>query len=145
MIDYETFCKIREYREQRGLKVAQIARALDLDRRTVAKWIAEPRFRPRQSTARTSKLDPYKSQIRQWLEAHPYSAQQVFQRLREDGFEGSYSIVKDCVRIMRPRRAPAFLNRSFAPGECAQVDWGSYGTVAVGQTRRKLSLFVEYK
>jgi transcriptional regulator with XRE-family HTH domain len=38
MIDYETFCKIREYREQRGLKVAQIARALDLDRRTVAKW-----------------------------------------------------------------------------------------------------------
>ena len=79
MIDYETFCKIREYREQRGLKVAQIARALDLDRRTVAKWIAEPRFRPRQSTARTSKLDPYKSQIRQWLEAHPYSAQAMLQ------------------------------------------------------------------
>jgi transposase len=142
MIDYETFCKIREYREQRGLKVAQIARALDLDRRTVAKWIDEPRFRTRQSTARASKLDPYKSQIRQWLEAHPYSAQQVFQRLREDGFEGGYSIVKDYVRIVRPRRAPAFLTLSFAPGECAQVDWGSYGTVAVGQTRRKLSLFV---
>ena len=142
MIDYETFCKIREYREQRGLKVAQIARALDLDRRTVAKWIDEPRFRPRQSTARASKLDPFKSQIRQWLETHPYSAQQVFQRLREDGFDGGYSIVKDYVRIVRPRRAPAFLTLSFAPGECAQVDWGSYGTVAVGQTRRKLSLFV---
>ena len=142
MIDYETFCKIREYREQRGLKVAQIARALDLDRRTVAKWIDEPRFRPRQSTARASKLDPFKSQIRQWLENHPYSAQQVFQRLREDGFDGGYSIVKDYVRIVRPRRAPAFLTLSFAAGECAQVDWGSYGTVAVGETRRKLSLFV---
>jgi transposase len=142
MIDYETFCKIREYREQRGLKVAQIARALDLDRRTVAKWIDEPRFRPRQSTARASKLDPFKSQIRQWLENHPYSAQQVFQRLREDGFDGGYSIVKDYVRIVRPRRVPAFLTLSFAAGECAQVDWGSYGTVAVGETRRKLSLFV---
>jgi len=142
MIDYETFCKIREQHEQRGLKVERIARTLGLDRRTVAKWLAEPRFRPRQSTPRASKLDPYKSRIRQWLEAHHYSARQVFQRLREDGFEGSYTIVKDYVRIVRPRRAPAFLSLSFAPGECAQVDWGVYGTVAVGETRRKLSLFV---
>jgi transposase len=89
-----------------------------------------------------SKLDPYKSQIRQWLDSHPYSAQQVFQRLREDGFEGGYSLVKDYVRAVRPRRAPAFLTLSFAPGECAQVDWGAYGTVAVGETRRKLSFFV---
>ena len=118
MIDYETFCKIRDHREQRGLKVEQIAQALGLDRRTVAKWIAEPRFRPRQCTARASKLDPYKSQVRQWLEAHPYSARQVFQRLREDGFAGGYTIVKDYVRIVRPRRAPAFLTLSFAPGEC---------------------------
>jgi transposase len=142
MIDYETFCKIQDYHNQRGLKVAQIAQALGLDRRTAAKWIAEPRFRPRQSTARASKLDPYKSQIRQWLEAHPYSAQQVFQRLREDGFAGGYSIVKDYVRIVRPRRAPAFLTLAFAPGECAQVDWGEYGSVVVGETRRKLSFFV---
>ena len=27
-------------------------------------------------------------------------------------------------------------------GECAQVDWGAYGTVAVGNTRRRLSFFV---
>jgi len=142
MIDYETFCKIRDYREQRGLKVAQIAQALGLDQRTVAKWLAEPRFRPRRCASRASKLDPYKAQIRQWLEAHPYSAQQVFQRLREDGFKGSYTLVKDYVRTVRPRRAPAFLTLAFAPGECAQVDWGHYGTVAVGETRRKLSLFV---
>jgi transcriptional regulator with XRE-family HTH domain len=70
MIDYETFCKIHAYREQRGLKAAQIAQALGLDRRTVAKWLTEPRFRARQSTPRASKLDPYKSQVRQWLEAH---------------------------------------------------------------------------
>ena len=142
MIDYETFCKIRDHREQRGLKSEQIARALGLDRRTVAKWLLEPRFRPRLSTPRASKLDPYKSQIRQWLEAHPYSAQQVFQRLREDSFEGGYTIVKDYVRTVRARRAPAFLTLSFGPGECAQVDWGEYGSVAVGETRRKLSLFV---
>ena len=44
MIDYETFCKIRNEHEQQGLNAEQIARSLGLDRRTVAKWLAEPRF-----------------------------------------------------------------------------------------------------
>ncbi len=142
MIDYETFCKIREYYTQRGLKTEQIAQALGLDGRTVAKWIEEPRFRPRHAPARASKLDPFKAQIRQWLESHPYSAQQIFQRLREDGFDGGYTIVKEYVRTVRPRRAPAFLTLTFAPGECAQVDWGLWGSVAVGETRRKLAFFI---
>ncbi len=30
----------------------------------------------------------------------------------------------------------------FAAGECAQVDWGQYGSVPVGTTRRRLSFFV---
>jgi len=30
----------------------------------------------------------------------------------------------------------------FAPGECAQVDWGSFGSITVGSTRRRLSFFV---
>ena len=66
MIDYETFCKIRDAHEQQGLNAEQIARSLGLDRRTVAKWLAEPRFRARQSSVRASKLDPYKARIRQW-------------------------------------------------------------------------------
>ena len=142
MIDYETFCKIRDYRQQQGLKAEQIARELGLDGRTVARWIDEPRYRPKQSIQRASKLDPYKAQILQWLESHDYSAQQIFQRLQEDGFDGGYSIVKEYVRKVRPRHPPAFLTLSFAPGECAQVDWGSYGSVAVGESRRKLSFFV---
>ncbi len=142
MIDYETFCKIRDYHVQQGLKVGQIAQALGRDRRTVAKWIDEPLYRPRQSPPRPSKLDPYKPTILQWLEMHPYSAQQVFQRLRQDGFDGGPTIVRNYVRKVRPRPAPAFLTLSFAPGEAAQIDWGEYGSVSVGETRRKLSFFV---
>ena len=73
MIDYELYCKIRDYHQQQGLKVAQIARALVLDGRTVSRWLNEPRYRPKLSGPRASKLDPYKSQILQWLETHPYS------------------------------------------------------------------------
>ena len=39
-------------------------------------------------------------------------------------------------------RAPAFLTLVFAPGECAQVDWGCAGSMAIGSTRRRLSFFV---
>jgi len=46
------------------------------------------------------------------------------------------------VRTVRPKRQPAFLKLAFAPGECAQVDWGSFGSVPVGQTSRCLSFFV---
>jgi len=76
------------------------------------------------------------------LDKYPYSATQVFQRLREQGFAGGYSIVKAYVRTVRPKRQPAFLKLAFAPGECAQVDWGSFGSVPVGQTSRRLSFFV---
>ncbi|MCI0733509.1 MAG: hypothetical protein L0Y38_06770, partial [Methylococcaceae bacterium] len=51
----------------------------------------------------------------------PYSATQVFQRLREEAHTGGFSILKDYVRKVRPVRKPAFLTPSFEPGECARV------------------------
>ena len=42
------------------------------------------------------------------LETHPYSARQIFQRLREDGFHGGYSTVKAYVRTVRPARRRPF-------------------------------------
>jgi transposase len=66
----------------------------------------------------------------------------VYLRLQEAGFRGGMSIVKEYVRQIRPPRTPAFLTLSFAPGECAQVDWGQFGSINVGNTRRRLSFFV---
>ena len=94
------------------------------------------------SSPRPSKLDPFKPQIIRWLETHPYTATQIFLRLRESGYNGGITIVKDYVHHVRPPRAQAFLTLAFAPGECAQVDWGQFGSIAVGNTQRRLSFFV---
>ncbi len=142
MISYETYCKIRDYHERERLTIAQTARALGVHAQTVAKWVKRSQFRARQSAPRTSRLDPFKAQIVRLLETHPYSAQQIFQRLREEGFEGGFTILKDYVRKVRPVRRQAFLKLSFAPGECAQLDWGEYGSIGVGSTRRRLSFFI---
>jgi transposase len=142
MIKYELYCKIKDCHERQGLTVAQTARALGLHEQTVVKWLACEQFHPRQSAPRSSRLDPFKDQVIRLLETHPYSAQQIYQRLREGGFEGGFTIVKDYVRRVRPVRREAFLKLSFAPGEAAQVDWGEYGSIGVGSTRRRLSFFV---
>lgn len=142
MITYELFCRLHDYADRQGLTAAQIARETGLDPKTVAKWLKTPTFQARPRAARTSKLDPYKSLIVRWLDTHPYSAKQVFQRLQAENYAGGYSTVKDYVRQIRPVRRPAFLTLTFAPGECAQIDWGEYGSVKVGSTRRRLSFFV---
>jgi transposase len=142
MIDYHRFCQIKHLQVHQGLNASQIARELALDPRTVAYWLAQEHFRPRTPRPHTSKLDPFKAQIARLLERYPYSAAQIFQRLREQGFAGGYSLVKAYVRTVRPKRQPAFLKLAFAPGECAQVDWGIFGSVSVGQTQRRLSFFV---
>ena len=142
MIDYELYCKLRHLKDHEGLSARQIAGELAMDPRTVVKWLARERFCQRKAVPRSSKLDPFKAEITRLLDSHAFSAVQILMRIREQGYAGGYSIVKDYVRAIRPSKRPAYLTLAFAPGECAQVDWGSYGSVAVGNTRRRLSFFV---
>ena len=142
MIDYETYARIRDCRDRQGLTITQIASTLGLHRETVAKWLARPRFERPHPPKRSSLLDPFKGLITRLLDSHPYSAQQIFQRLREEGYGGGITILRDYVRRIRPPKLPVYLKLHFAPGECAQVDWGVFGSVAVHNTRRRLSFFV---
>ena len=142
MIDYETFQKIRQCCERDGLSIAQTAGLLGLDERTVAKWSVSARYQSRESIRRSSKLDAFRPEIVRLLHQHPYSAQQIFQRLRESGYTGGHTILKELIRQLRPPATAAYLTLQFLPGQCAQVDWGSAGWMPVGATRRRLSFFV---
>lgn len=143
MIGYERYCQIKAA-AARGDNVTQIAAQLGLHRQSVAHWLKRDRYERSQGAqkSRRSKLDLYRPVIVRLLDAHPLSAMQVWHRLQAQGYQGGYSIVKDYVRRIRPPRTEAFLTLSFAPGQCAQVDWGSFGQVEVDGTRRALSFFV---
>src|SRR5881394_307438 len=78
MIDYQTFCQLRQLYDEKGLKISQIAAVLQLDLKTVEKWVDQPTYHPRQGTKRASKLDSFKGQIAALLERHPYTAQLHF-------------------------------------------------------------------
>ena len=141
MIDYATYCRIRSLHQEEKLRVGQIATQLQLDQKTVRHWLRHDYHQaPRPN--RTSRLDPYKPRIKAWLEAHDLSAQQILQRLREEGLQIGYTVVREYVRRVRPKPVKAFLSLHFCPGECLQVDWGSWGFIPIGSTRRRLSFFV---
>jgi transposase len=142
MIDYPTYCQIRHLALEKKLTNRQIARELKLNRKTVRQWVERESFQKAPPPQRASKLDPFKGEIVRLLERHRYSAQQILQQIKERGYEGRYTIVKAFVRQVRPAPKPAFLTLHFAPGECAQVDWGCAGSVPVGSTQRRLSFFV---
>lgn len=55
--------------------------------------------------------------ITRLLDTHPYSAQQIFQRLREDGYSGGLTILRDYVRCIRPTKRPVYLKLHFAAGK----------------------------
>jgi transposase len=142
MIDYQTYCQIRQLYTEKKLGFRQIARELKVDLKTVRKWARRESFQKASYPKRQSKLDSFKGEIVRLLERHDYSGRQIFQQIKERGYSGRYTIVKDFVRQVRPKPKPAFLTLHFEPGECAQVDWGYAGPVPVGSTRRRLSFFL---
>ena len=88
MIDFHQFQQIHHLRTHEHLSLRQIAERLGLDPETVGRWVKRTRFDARQRPRRTSKLDPYRAEIARWLEQHPYTARQIWQRLRQQGFAG---------------------------------------------------------
>lgn len=142
MINFHLFQQIHHLHEHERLSIRQIAERLHLHPETVSRWIKRSRFEPRRAPKRASKLDPFRGDIARWLEQHPYSARQIWQRLRQQGYTGAYTIVSDLVRSLRPAPTKAFLSLRFLPGQCAQLDWGHAGWMRIGSTRRRVSFLV---
>jgi transposase len=107
----------RSCHDRQGQTIAQTARALGLHRRKVAKLLARSRFERRRSKPRASILDPFKPRITPLLDTHPYNAQQIFQRLREERYGGGVTILRGYVCRIRPPARPVYLKLHFARGE----------------------------
>lgn len=95
---------------------------------------------------RKPRIGPYLGRIAEILESDKempkkqrHTAKRIWERLREEGFEGGYTIVKDAVRELRIRRQEVFMPLLHRPGE-AQVDFG-VALVKMNGALRKVSFF----
>jgi hypothetical protein len=147
MIDYQLYCQIRQMRDQEKMSVGQIARALGIERKTVRKWMGRTKFERRQSAEkpRGSKLDAFKGTILRLLHTYPYSGAQLLVRIRDEGYVGGYTVLKDFVRMVRPARSAATCSRQWRSGGTSAVQFGSAEAITAaasraGTTRRQPSI-----
>jgi len=126
-----------------GMSIRQIARELGVSRNTVRRYLRAPEVpKPAPRPPRGSKLDPYKEFILQRLAEGVDNCVVLLRELRAQGYTGGYTILKDFVQPLRTRRASQVTVRfETAPGEQAQVDFGSCAYVLPDGRVRRLWLF----
>jgi transposase len=144
MIPPEQRAEIRRLYYAEHWKVGTIAAVLGVHRDAVRAAIEAERFLAPLARPRPSRLDPYLPFLRETLERYPrLRATRIYEMLRARGYAGSVVQLRRAVRRLRPTpRAEAYLRLSVLPGEQAQVDWGCFGTLEVGHSKRPLSCFV---
>jgi len=141
VIDLETVARIRHLHHAEHWTEGTIAAELGLHHETVERALkeesrAEPPPRP-------SGFDPYVGFAREMLEKYPrLRASRLWHMLRERGCTLSVRRVREKVAELRPTPREAFLRRQTFPAEEGQVDWASFGHVAIGASRRALSAFI---
>ncbi|RUP19581.1 IS21 family transposase [Methylobacterium sp.] len=115
---------------RQGLSVTAIARQLNLDRKTVRRYIARglepPAYTPR--PPRERRLDPFTAYLRERVAAYPaLTGSRLWRELKERGYVGGYTAVTDYLRGIRPAApAPFEVRFETPPGQQAQADFARF-------------------
>ena len=143
MLSDEQINEIHRLHWHQKWSLRQIARHLNLNRRTVAKYLIQP-AQPRPRPQRTSKLEPFHAAIGELLEQNPHaSAAVILQRLRGRGFDGGITILKDHLQQVRTESAArrAYVRVESPAGDRFEIDWGHFGALDYSGDTRKLYAF----
>jgi transposase len=144
------------HRWQGGQSLRAIARELGVSRWRVARTVArhqaarsdqaataEASALPSPPRHRPSKLDEFKGTITRLLERYPrITATRIFEELKQQGYTGSYTILRERVKQLRDRPSqPLVIRFETAPGVQAQMDWAEYRIDFTQEGRRRVNLF----
>ena len=142
MFTMDQIHRIRELFYEQGKNLTEIATIMDCDWRTVRKYVDMEDFspsvpKPASNEQHTSKLDPYKPIIDQWLmddlkapRKQRHTAKRVYDRLKEEieGFDCSYRLVADYAAEKKKQlnltKKEGSIPLEHYPGE-AQADFGT--------------------
>ncbi len=128
VLSKERWEAVRRLHGLEKLKVSEIARRLDIDRKTVRKVLHTQWRRYERSARNDTLLSAHTDFLRHRAAEVNYSARILYQELRRDrGFAGSYQTIKRFVAPLRSAaEASLVCERRFEtePGRQSQIDWG---------------------
>jgi transposase len=137
-------------RRQSGMSLRAIAEELGLSRGAVYRALARVQAQRDGQTApllrarrRGSIVDDFEPVLKELLAKYPnLTVERALQELRSRGYTGGYTVVRERVRLLRPRPALAPVPRfETEPGMQAQMDHGVYDIDFVREGRRRVYLF----
>ena len=132
---------IREMREN-GMSISGIARTMGISRATVRKYLSMEKPAKYSRKGRRSIIAPYTAYVRDRIDRYNLSAVRIYEELKEKGYPGSYTTVKDlCRNIRRQRSIMAVYRYETEPGKQSQVDFGEFGYIDLDGKKRKLYAF----
>lgn len=127
-----------------GKSIREIARISGHSWNTIRRYLRAnglPERKPRPN--RLSKLDPFKPLLQEMMNQGIFNCEVLFRLLREQGYQGGRTILKDYGMDFRPpKQVPAVPRYETKPGEYAQVDWGLCEYVSVTGQVHKIPVFV---
>jgi transposase len=128
--------------KERGMAKKQVARELGLDVKTVRKWWKRS-WRPQRRAKRVRRVDRFETFVAGRAPEVGFNAVVLHRELVAQGYEGSYSALVKYLQPLRaawrPEEAPT-VRFETAPGQQAQVDWGT-SWVYLGEERVRVHLF----
>ena len=142
LMDYHTFYEIKRLYEEEKFSAYKIGLELSIDYKTVKRWIKRPKFEKRSGGREAFVLNSFKKEIQIYLDRYNYSAVQLYDKIKEDGYSGSISTVRNYVAKVRPVKKKAFITLNFPAGETAQVDFAYCGYIQLETVKRRLYAFV---
>lgn len=144
MISKDLEAKILRYHFVEHWGPNTIAAQLGIHHSSVDRVLSQAGLPKAERAPGASMIDPYLPFITETLAQYPkLTAARLYAMAQARGYRGGPSHFRSHVAQLRPRPPPeAFLRLRTLPGEQAQVDWGHFGTVAVGRATRPLMAFV---
>lgn len=146
MLSHEEKIKIATMFHKDHLSVHRIATETKCHHSTIKRVIREASSeKDRASTDHfCGRLEPYRDFITKKFEEYPdMKCSRLMCILKDKGVEVSATTLRRFTKEMRGKtRSRAFIRVKVLPGEQAQVDWGSFGTIVCGKAVRRLKLFV---
>ena len=147
--DMEKWTRIRLLAYQEGLSKREIIRRERIHWETLNKALthSEPPGYRMKAPRPKPKIGPYLECIEQIIKkdkSYPkkqrHTAKRIFERIKEMGYTGGYTQVKEAVREIKRLKREVFMPLIHRPGE-AQVDFG-YALVKMFGQLRKVAFFV---
>lgn len=121
------FQKIREMKIE-GLSQAEIARRLELDPKTVARYARSntpPKYKARTVSTRVDLFSVFAEKVRSWIARTPgLTDREIYELLLPEGYKGSERTVNRRMRALRGvKNEERFFEQEYTPGEQAQFDF----------------------